>query len=552
MRQGYEMATTNPGGTPEAITPSDTDQSPPLYLDYDDREATADPAVIRTERAQRILQRKAMHLLNERFGLEIQDPSTVVFHDYPQRDWEHNYLWWTDTALHCHKFSLEVVTQHDKVIKRTIRHSLPVRYYDVDQCLLFQDLIDEEILVPYLIYKDGQHEGMKVTFTNGFKQPPSIVSEEMHDNSERDIREHDIHTVQRFLKDLDKQLGDVLERSGPAPVPDIYLAKTVDDMKGGDIGKENQEGAAQINTAGISESNEKPDHEQLEDRKSEDEKSNDKKSNDEKLDDKKPEDEKSKDKKLGGKESDDDIFMRTLDHLSEAQLREDELFEPPYQPSKPPRTPKDFQHIGERFVLNQWNKLWQDVFERVKGRQTAIAGGTYDPIKEKRVFDRKKGEVDRYDPIQGKEGSLEWAIDQLMECYMCIKATMQEIEEKRAQAEIDKGLLEEMQESAKTGDYDLFDDLNELWGCIEDQRQKVQVQNPNELHQLQVRKALLKKAAENHLWQIGKQDHKYKYRGEMLRGLLAARKFFADTTLDVTDEELKFMKTGIKIQKTCF
>ncbi|KAK6338834.1 hypothetical protein TWF696_009642 [Orbilia brochopaga] len=234
------------------------------------------------------------------------------------------------------------------------------------------------------------------------------------------------------------------------------------------------------------------------------------------------------------------IEYKPLDKRSEDELRKDPLFAPPFQPSKPPKTREDFQHFGDRLIKKQWDKLWQDCYEGVKARETR--GGTYDPVKQKRVFDPAKGEKDSYDPIQGKEGSLEWAIHQLMECYETMKITLQEIEAKIE--DIEENVLTEekwIQTMEKYG-AKLTDDEKVKVDCAEQLRHQVAMRISPELRQLEVRKGLLKRTAESHLWYIAKQDEKYKYQGDMLRGLIFARDYFAKLPLYVDDSELEGLR----------
>ncbi|EWC43868.1 hypothetical protein DRE_07245 [Drechslerella stenobrocha 248] len=234
-------------------------------------------------------------------------------------------------------------------------------------------------------------------------------------------------------------------------------------------------------------------------------------------------------------DDDDDIFLNPGDDiklLSSEKIRETELFSPPYVPNNPPQGAKDFRHILGRIEEDQWDNMWQQCFQRVKARR----GGVFDPVKGKRAYDPKKGEAERYDAIQGKHGSLEWSIDQLFECYSSIKKVIKAIKENRAQVEDLYRMIAKYEQQGPTehGNYA----FQQAASGVRDRLFKIL---PSQLHELQVRKTLLKKVGESHLWDIAKEDHKYNYRGEMLRGIVAAQKFFADTRADVGDEELKML-----------
>ncbi|KAF3914007.1 hypothetical protein ABW21_db0209058 [Orbilia brochopaga] len=249
---------------------------------------------------------------------------------------------------------------------------------------------------------------------------------------------------------------------------------------------------------------------------------------------------------------DNDIILSgdpALQKVSEDELHKDKLFDPPYKPNNPRRTREDFQDFGERLIEKQWNKLWKECYERVIARQAR--GGTYDPVKEKRVFDASKGEKDSYDTIQGKQESLEWVIDQLMECYVNIKSTYEDLERKQAeQKEVNKD-LESLQQALDEAGYE-EDENDGMLRVIESQKKELQAQIAKELHQLRVRKTLLKRAGQNHLWHIAKQDCKYKYTGETLRGLVTVRNFFANMGDDITDELMHALGTKLKLQDSYF
>ncbi|KAF3925239.1 hypothetical protein ABW20_dc0104936 [Dactylellina cionopaga] len=224
-------------------------------------------------------------------------------------------------------------------------------------------------------------------------------------------------------------------------------------------------------------------------------------------------------------------------YLSEEKLRKDDFFSPLRGIDDLPNGPEKQQRFFDKIIVDQWDKLWTDAYNRVRSRTL----GVYDPIKEKRLFDKAKGEEEQYDPIQSRQGSLEWSIHQVFECYVAMREVTNEIEGLRTKAQNLKTEVEQNQRMFSSGNYGKYNHGDVMSAHIELKKIELKKEIPDRLYKLQVRKSLLKKAGESHLWDVAKEDYRFNYRGEMLRGILIVRKFFEETGVDVTDDELKEM-----------
>ncbi|KAK6539386.1 hypothetical protein TWF694_009611 [Orbilia ellipsospora] len=142
-----------------------------------------------------------------------------------------------------------------------------------------------------------------------------------------------------------------------------------------------------------------------------------------------------------------------------------------------------------------------------------------------------------YDPLQSNRGSIQWSIHQVFECYAALIQVDREIDLIHHQI----STPQKPQQQARS--WMMSSEMTR-------KRRDLDTEMQDKLHMLRVRRALLKKAGEGHLWDIAKEDHKNNYRGEMLYGILEMRKIFASTASDVKDDELR--EIGHKVRKSGF
>ncbi|EGX44274.1 hypothetical protein AOL_s00193g186 [Orbilia oligospora ATCC 24927] len=227
--------------------------------------------------------------------------------------------------------------------------------------------------------------------------------------------------------------------------------------------------------------------------------------------------------------------------LSEEEMRKEPYFSKllPFKDVK--RTSEKNRRYKRVFYDEQCRSIWIGAYETVKARKT----GSYNPLTEKREFDKRKGEQEIYNPADESRGSVDYKTHQVFECYFGMLEVNDEIKKITDKQEAAGDEIPKLKEQYDSGEYGEFETAEVMAPYIRSRELEVTTILPDQLKKLKVRQTLLKRAGENNLWDIAKMDHKFHYNGEMLDGILFMRNFFAEISSAYTQAELKEM--GIDI-----
>ncbi|KAK6496732.1 hypothetical protein TWF481_001720 [Arthrobotrys musiformis] len=229
-------------------------------------------------------------------------------------------------------------------------------------------------------------------------------------------------------------------------------------------------------------------------------------------------------------------------------LLEEELRKEPYfsrlVPFKDLEDPSEKNRRFSRILLEeQYGKLWIGAYDNVKGRVT----GVYNPITGKREFDKRKGEKEIYDPSSERVGTVDWKAHQVFECYFAMRETLKELKKLTGRQEFVEREIPRLEKLLAKGECDTFAGVDEMATMIRSQKLEMYTILPGRLIKLRTRQTLLKRAGENNLWDIAKQDYKFHYSGEMLYGILFMRDYFAGIEEGLSEEDLVKAKVQIEI-----
>ncbi|KAF3096532.1 hypothetical protein TWF594_003706 [Orbilia oligospora] len=227
--------------------------------------------------------------------------------------------------------------------------------------------------------------------------------------------------------------------------------------------------------------------------------------------------------------------------LSEEEMRKEPYFSKllPFKDVK--RTSEKNRRYKRVFYDEQCRSIWIGAYETVKARKT----GSYNPLTEKREFDKRKGEQEIYNPADESRGSIDYKTHQVFECYFGMLEVNDEIKKITDKQEAAGDEIPKLKEQYDSGEYGEFETAEVMAPYIRSRELEATTILPDQLKKLKVRQTLLKRAGENNLWDIAKMDHKFHYTGEMLDGILFMRNFFAEISPAYTQAELKEM--GIDI-----
>ncbi|KAK6522731.1 hypothetical protein TWF281_002167 [Arthrobotrys megalospora] len=176
----------------------------------------------------------------------------------------------------------------------------------------------------------------------------------------------------------------------------------------------------------------------------------------------------------------------------------------------------------EEIETIQYDRLWSQAYKQVKARRV----GVYNPSKEKRDYDKRKGEKEVYNPA--RYGTVFWKVHQVFECYFSMREVLVEIDKNKERAKAAKLELEKLQEQCEKAGAGI--NLDKMVSATHIRRCQLELSTvlPEQMKKYQVRKTMLKRVAESSLWDIAKLDETYAFRGEMLHGIVWMRDYFAE------------------------
>ncbi|KAK6344863.1 hypothetical protein TWF718_006815 [Orbilia javanica] len=220
--------------------------------------------------------------------------------------------------------------------------------------------------------------------------------------------------------------------------------------------------------------------------------------------------------------------------LSEEELRSEPFFSKllPFKDVK--KVSEKNRRYARTFYGEQYEKLWVGAYETVKARRTGI----YNPITGKREFDKRKGEKEIYDPSSERYGTVDWKAHQVFECYFGMRDMIEEVKKITERQEAAGVEIPQLKEQYENGEYGEFEIADFMATHIRTRELEITTILPDRLKKIKVRQTLMKRAAENHLWDIAKQDYKFHYTGEMLNGILYMRDYFSGINPSYTQDEL--------------
>ncbi|KAK6520175.1 hypothetical protein TWF506_000458 [Arthrobotrys conoides] len=232
---------------------------------------------------------------------------------------------------------------------------------------------------------------------------------------------------------------------------------------------------------------------------------------------------------------------KTKTSLLEEELRKDPIFSKPLPFKDVKRASEKNRRYKRAFYDDQFGKLWVGAYEAVKARRT----GKYNPLAGKVEFDKRKGEKEIYDPVSENTGTIDWKAHQVFECYFGMLEVINEMKKITEKQKAAGDEIPKLKEKYENGEFGEFQTADVMATYIRSREFEVTDILPKQSSKLKVRQTLMKRAGENHLWDIAKQDHKFQYTGGMLDGILFMRNYFADINPAYTEAELDAM--GVKI-----